>query len=693
MPRILIIDDNEDNLVSVAAQLEDLIPDCEPLVAASGAEGLEKAVKENPDVVLLDLRMPDMDGFEVCKKLKSDKRTMHVPVVILTAAVRDTQSRIRGLEIGADAFLSKPIEEVELAAQVKAMLRIKAAEGLLRDEKNLLDNLLHERNRELKETEELYLMLFNTVSDAVLVFRVAQSGKPGKFMEANDAACRMLGYDRDELLTLSPFDLCDAEGSDRLVAQTRRLIGEKNVLYEQVFVTGEGMTVPVEVSAQLFQLSGQPSVLFSVRDISIRRQTERALQEERGLLTRRVEERTAELSKTNAELARASRQKDEFLAGMSHELRTPLTAILGMSEALQEQVYGSLHERQLKPLQNIEQSGRHLLSLINDILDLSKIESGMVELQVEAVSVQAICDAALRFTRGSAHKKRLATEVVNNAPVKTFQTDERRLKQILVNLLSNAVKFTPERGRIGLEVDGDPERGVISFSVWDTGEGIAAEDLGRLFKPFVQLDGRLSRRHSGTGLGLALVRRLTELCGGGVSVESEVDGGSRFTVTLPLQASPDQQPSGELNEEGRAGGGRLTGGQSTSDSDLGLVLIAEDNEANIGMFSQCLQAAGFRVVAARNGREAVEIATERRPDIILMDIQMPEVDGLEAIRRIRSDPELRGIPLVALTALAMPGDRERCLTAGADEYLSKPVGLKELVGTMKEQLAAARGAG
>ncbi|MCK4514888.1 MAG: response regulator, partial [Spirochaetaceae bacterium] len=689
--RILIIDDNEDNLVSVAAQLTDLIPDCVPLVALSGAEGIEKAVKESPDVVLLDLRMPDMDGFEVCRKLKSDKRTMHIPVVILTAAATDTRSRTRGLEIGSDTFLSKPIEQVELAAQVKAMLRIRAAEDMLRDEKSLLRNLLHERNLELRETEERYRTLFNTVSDAVLVFQVVDGDKPGKFVEVNDVASRVLGYDREELLTLSPVDLCDAEGSDRLLTHTEKLIMEERVLYEDVFVAADGTAILVEINAQLLQLNGHASILLSARDISIRRRTEKALREERAQLARRVEERTAELSRANAELARASRQKDEFLAGMSNELRTPLTAILGMSEALQEEVFGSLHDQQLKPLQNIEQSGHHLLSLINDILDLSKIESGMVELQMESVSVPAICDAALRFVSGSAQKKRLATEIVIHGAVGTFETDERRLKQILVNLLSNAIKFTPEGGWIGLEVAGNPERGVISFSVWDRGVGISPEDLGRLFKPFVQLDGRLSRRHSGTGLGLALVRRLTELCGGGVSVESKPGSGSRFTVTLPLQAWVGRQPSGEHNGGNTSNGGRPTGRPSTSDHEHGLVLIAEDNETNIEMFSRCLQAVGFRIVVARNGREAVERAMERKPDIILMDIQMPGIDGLEAIRRIRGEPELKEMPLVALTALAMPGDRERCLAAGADEYLSKPVSLGKLVGTIKEQLAAAPG--
>jgi len=417
-----------------------------------------------------------------------------------------------------------------------------------------------------------------------------------------------------------------------------------------------------------------------------------ALEAERASLARRVAERTAELSIANAELAKAARLKDEFLAAMSHELRTPLNAVLGMSEALQEQVYGPLNEKQLKSLRTIEDSGRHLLALINDILDLSKIEAGKVELQIGPASIGPVCQASLQFVKQTALKKQIKVSSTLDSQVTTLQVDERRLKQILVNLLSNAVKFTPEGGAMGLEVKGDAEKSVVHFTVWDTGIGIALKDMNRLFKPFVQLDSRLSRQYSGTGLGLSLVQRMAELHGGSVSVESEVGKGSRFTVSLPWQADQETRASGQgYQVTGRQGDKeKKTPGHlaALSPDHPVTVLVADDNETSLSMMSEYLVLKGYQVIPARDGREVIQRAQEDRPDIILMDIQMPGMDGLEAIRRIRADatPNVAKIPIIALTALVMPGDRERCFEAGANEYIGKPVSPKGLVEAVQARL-------
>ena len=255
------------------------------------------------------------------------------------------------------------------------------------------------------------------------------------------------------------------------------------------------------------------------------------LQAERNSLARRVDERTAELRSANADLARSSRLKDEFLAAMSHELRTPLNAILGLSEALQEKVYGPLTESQERSLRTIEESGRHLLGLINDILDLSKIEAGKLELQAGPVDAASACWSALRLVEPSALKKGHAVSLSVEPPGLRAQADVRRLKQVLVNLLSNAVKFTDPGGRVAMEVTADEQW--VTFTVRDTGIGISREDRPRLFKPFVQLDGSLGRRHGGSGLGLALVGRLVELHGGTVALESEPGRGTTVSVSVP----------------------------------------------------------------------------------------------------------------------------------------------------------------
>ncbi len=424
------------------------------------------------------------------------------------------------------------------------------------------------------------------------------------------------------------------------------------------------------------------------RELGERMRAERELRKERTSLAQRVAERTAELSSANAELARSARLKDEFLASMSHELRTPLNAILGLSEALQELVYGSLNERQLQSLRRIEESGRHLLELINEILDISKIEAGKLELLFASVNVESVCQASTMLIAEMAQQKRLTLSTMFDSRLTEIMADERRLKQILVNLLSNACKFTPEGGKVGLDVSADVDNQAVHFSVWDTGIGIAEEDMRRLFEPFVQLDSSLSRRYGGTGLGLALVRRLTELHGGGISVESAgIEGqGSRFTVSLPWRmarhdgsgdADPPQTRPSEIKED-----------RAESLLAVPLILLAEDHEDNITTVVDYLRNRGYRLSVARNGLEAIARAAEERPDLILMDIQMPQMDGLEAIRRIRSDSAsgVADVPIVALTALAMPGDRERCLAVGADVYLSKPVGLSKLVQVIDSQL-------
>ena len=401
-------------------------------------------------------------------------------------------------------------------------------------------------------------------------------------------------------------------------------------------------------------------------------------------LEQRVVERTAELHQSNAELEHANKVKDEFLATMSHELRTPLTSILGLSESLLEQRRGSLNDNQQKSLEIIGFSGRHLLELINDILDLSKIEAGKFDYFPQQVSVDDICNSSLAFIKSQASKKSITVTYSNEATVSKIYADPRRLKQILVNLLTNAVKFTPNGGHVSLQVHGDLEHDLIQFSVSDTGIGIAPEDLQRLFQPFVQVDSRLNREQEGTGLGLALVQRLTDLHGGSVQVESEVGKGSRFTINLACKQKEIAKLENPLSQT------TLPASLQTDNTDIllaadaqrGVILLAEDNAANILTIGGYLESHGYEVVAARDGLEAMDKAEAIQPDIILMDIQMPGMDGLKAIRHLRANPRFASTPIIALTALAMPGDRERCLQAGATEYMSKPVRLKTLIETI-----------
>lgn len=421
-----------------------------------------------------------------------------------------------------------------------------------------------------------------------------------------------------------------------------------------------------------------------VEDVSARKKLEQErdaalnqLQQYAGDLEKRVAERTQALAETNLTLQKLSKMKDEFLAGISHELRSPLTTILISSETLQEGVYGELVPKQQKMIQHINDSANHLLSLINDILDVAKIEAGKMTVELSPVSPLEMCQSCFNLSKEIAQKKGVKLHYQCDSDVAAITADNRRLKQILLNLLSNAIKFTPKGGEVGLEFNADKENQQVSFSVWDTGIGIAEEMTQNLFQPFVQIDSSLSRQFPGTGLGLALVRRLTEIHGGSVHLETQEGEGSRFTVTLPWRAmvTPTTVPYDETETQHNV----ITG---TGNS----ILIVDDSQDTQELLTGYLQHHGFQVFNAIDGSEAIRIAHEQQPQLVLMDIQMPGMDGFEVTRHFRQRSTLQTIPIIALTALAMPGDSNRCLEVGANAYLSKPIKLRELLSTIESIL-------
>jgi signal transduction histidine kinase/CheY-like chemotaxis protein len=385
-----------------------------------------------------------------------------------------------------------------------------------------------------------------------------------------------------------------------------------------------------------------------------------------------------QLQLTNEELLRATRLKDEFLANMSHELRTPLNAILGNTEILQEGVFGPINDQQELALNMVEKGATHLLALITDILDVAKMEAGQEELDCRVIAVSDLCNHCIAFIKHLAQKKRIQLSLQLPSPCPHLWGDERRISQVLINLLNNAVKFTPEQGTVTLAVDRVPSESgsdlpqQIQFRVTDTGIGIAPENIVKLFKPFIQIDSALNRQYEGTGLGLTLVKQIVDLHGGEVGVHSELGVGSCFSVAFPY--NPD------INETEPAMQDELTDSvDHTPVAQSPLILLAEDNDMNAATLQSYLEAKGYRVILAKDGRVAIELAKRERPQIILMDIQMPELDGLSAIKQIRLDPNHAETPIIALTALAMDGDKEKCLEAGANTYLSKPVRMKEVM--------------
>lgn len=409
----------------------------------------------------------------------------------------------------------------------------------------------------------------------------------------------------------------------------------------------------------------------------------RQLAEERNLL---LCESNRSLAEAVSEAQKANRVKSEFLANMSHEIRTPLTAIIGYTELVQQAVGERASEDALQSLLTIRRNGDHLLQIINDILDISKIEAGQFELVVDACSVCDLLYEVIRLLRVRADEKGVAMRLsIQGLAPALMETDSLRLKQVLINLVGNAIKFT-DQGAVGVQLQVSPVDSPthIEFQVTDSGIGMTTEQMSRLFRPFSQGDASTSRQFGGTGLGLAISQRICQLLGGSISVESEFGVGSTFTVQLPLNirdsacwicptasieaASPTISPAAHLPQNCH-------------------VLLAEDGQDNQRLIARILESAGAKVTVVDDGAAACELLASdsvRFPDVILMDMQMPRLNGYEATRLLRE----RGVatPIIAITANAMSGDREKCLLAGCDDYLTKPIRRDELLAALKNQL-------
>ncbi len=394
-----------------------------------------------------------------------------------------------------------------------------------------------------------------------------------------------------------------------------------------------------------------------------------------------LEVRTRELGETlktveqmNLQLKEANQERSRFLSSMSHELRTPLNAILGFTDLLRGKFFGSLNDKQLGYVTQIEKSGKHLLDLINDLLDIAKIDAGATELNLEEFDPKEFLLGSVTLMQPQFKKKDLQVKLFLDPSLNTLTGDRRRCNQIMLNLLSNAYKYTPQNGRIEVRIlnKGD----VAKFLVSDTGIGIPQEHQENIFSEFHQADRERDENLGGTGIGLALTRRLVEFHGGQIGVESEEDKGSTFWFTLPVNAqSPQQTPS--VEEAPKLNDSAVSGKR---------ILVVEDNEVNLAMILDMLSICDFKVIVARNGQEALDLTTANKPDLILMDIRMPVMDGLEATRRLRAQPEFETLPILALTASAGQEGKEKCFEAGCTAHLSKPIQSKELFEALSKHL-------
>lgn len=779
MPKILIIDDKEDNLISMKALLCNLMEDIMVSTALNGVSGINIAKQEQPDLILLDIFMPEMDGFAVCEELKKNKLTKQIPIIMITALKTDQANRVKGLELGADAFLSKPIDETELVTQIKVMFRIKAAEDHLRVKNKELEKLIKKQSVELKEINEQYKSLVDNSLEGMYIIQ------NGEIHFHNQKFAEILGYNKDKNLTGKPIMNFVAPESQKLVKEMvkRRENGQLDSTHYNFWgLKTDGTKILIESLGGRIFIDGNPAVQGALRDITEMstlddqvRKLSRAvdqspisivitdlqgkieyvnlaflrttgynlneligknssmlksghtktdeyrrlwqtildghewkgqflnkrkngelfweaasispIKDQDGIITHflGVKEDISERKRLENELIYAKEKAEEadklktsFLANMSHEIRTPMNAIMGFSNLLVDE--GMTVDERLEYIELINSNSKTLLKLIDDIFDIARIEAGQLNVTNSDFDFKNILlELHANFNQFTNKKSgdKLKFELV--FPEVEYEgniyCDPHRLKQILSNLLGNAIKYT-EKGSIKLGYNIIPanatptRRPSLQFYVKDTGIGIPQNKMQVIFDRFRQADDSHTREYGGTGLGLAISKNIAQLLGGNLHAVSSVGKGSVFYLTIPLQEGKVEVQQSKIPEA-----------KPQFDWKNKTLLVAEDVESNFQLIETLLRKTGIKIIWVKNGQEAIDsVQNTEGIDLILMDIQMPIVNGYEATKMIKKTHT--NLPIIAVTAFALEGDKEKMLDAGCDDYIAKPIKSKELYSKM-----------
>jgi PAS domain S-box-containing protein len=519
----------------------------------------------------------------------------------------------------------------------------KQAEDLLQKhhkaERKYVENMLREK-------ESQYLSIFNAARDAFII-----SDFDGNIVEGNPQACQMYGYSYDEFTKLSSKNIVHPDyyyNFKRFIFETQNR-GEFET--ESLDIRKDGTIFNVDVRGSTFEYKAKTHLLRVVRDITERKQMEENLAQAKDI---------AETS---------NRAKSVFLANMSHELRTPLNGILGFTQILQRDK--SLNERQIKAINTIHKSGEHLLLLLNDILDLSKVEAGKMELQLKPFDFKIFIKSIVDIIQIRAHEKDIIfnCQIDENLP-NTVIADDTRLRQVLINLLGNAVKFT-DKGKVAFKIHRHMDK--IRFQVEDTGCGIAYNELELIFQPFQQV-GSQKQMPQGTGLGLSISNKLVKMMESALKVNSILSKGSVFWFDLKLPEAKGWQPPNEIQQ------GTITGFHGKPHK----ILIVDDKEANRAILVNLLHSIGFEIIEAHDGQEGIAKAITENPTLIMMDLIMPGVNGFEATRQIRA--QLKDVIIIAASASAFEQHRQESFTAGCNDFISKPIDTNELLEKIRQYL-------
>jgi len=651
---ILMVDDQPNNLIALDAMLGDM---GENLVKAeSGIKALRALLEMDFAVILLDVQMPEMDGFETARLIREREKSKDTPIIFLTAQGPNERNVFKGYSLGAVDYLFKPI--------VPEILRSKVTVFVDLFRKTLE---LKQQTRELSRISRQNQLILNSAAEGVVG---VDRNTVATFV--NPAGARMLGREVHEIVGRRVHDIfhpppfasqsCD-QGECRLEGA---LAGEaKTEGDDGLFWRSDGSSFPTEfIGTPMLNEHGEHlGAVLTYRDVTERRAASVALENERLYREARA----------------ANRAKDDFLATLSHELRTPMTAILGWVRMLR---MGGLDEESFAmAIESIERSTSVQAQLIEDILDVSRIVAGKLRLQMGALDLADVVERAVATVRHAADEKDISLDISIDHELPRTLGDAARLQQVVWNLLTNAIKFNPEHGRVTVALTRAGEAAEIR--VTDTGRGIDAQFLPFVFDRFRQENSSHTREHGGLGLGLAIVRHLIEAHDGEVRAESEGDGkGASFTVTLPLREL-DADDVAEVGEETKLNRRRETLSRASEVLE-GLNLVVVDDEPDVReLLNTILTRSGARVQCANSVAQGI-VLTSKETDLVVSDIGMPHEDGFELLRRIRENPETSTLPVVALTAFGRDVDQDRAIAAGFARFLRKPIDPVDLVAAIAD---------